>query len=297
MKNLSVMLLIFALSTVSVKAQNKQEINDNFIQLYKENAELSWISPKGEIGAPSKYVINGRLTTSYFLLATEKLPIAFAVVPDFTVRVRDEHSAGVRTPSFRLGGTLFVRLDRSFPNYKYATLSFTHHSNGQDGEAQNPDGSINTINGNFTTNYLTASYHFGTDVNKQETTGYYSLNHEVGFEWHKWFSYEKALKHDYGFSRFLYNFSLRNYQPAKEQWRLNAEISYAVNGMTAYQLAALKKRLNAELSYHYSFPFMNNAYLMVAAGYYGEDPYNIYYKDKYSYLRFGISSGILRGKK
>ncbi len=291
------MLLIYALSMVSAKAQNQQEINNEFIQLYKENADLSYISPKGEIGAPAKYVINGRLTTSYFLLATEKLPVAFAVVPDFTVRVRDEKSAGVRTPSFKLGGALFVRLDRSVPNYKYATLKFTHHSNGQDGEALNPDGSINTITGNFTTNYLTLSYHFGKDLNKEKKHGYYSLNHEAGFEWHKWFSYEKALKNDYGFSRLLYSFSFRNYQPAKEQWRLNTEMSYAINPMTEYAFSAIKKRLNAELSFHYSFPFMNNSYLMGAAGYYGEDPYNIYYRDKYSYLRFGISSGILRGKK
>lgn len=297
MKILRIILLVYGFSITSAKAQHQQEINNDFIQLYKENAELSYISPKGEVGAPSKYVINGRMTTTYMLLATEKLPIAFAVVPDFTVRVRDEKSAGVRTPSFRLGGTLFVRLDRSIPDYKYATLKFTHHSNGQDGEALNPDGSINTVNGNFTTNYLTLSYHFGRDVNKQKAKGYYSLNHEAGFEWHKWFSYEKALEHDYGFSRLIYNFSLRNYQPAKEQWRLNAEINYAVNPMTAYQFTAIKKRLNSELSFHYSFPFMNNAYLMMAAGYYGEDPYNIYYRDKYSYLRFGISSGILRGKK
>lgn len=291
------MMLVYALSTVSVKAQNQQEINNDFIQLYKENTELSYIAPRGEIGAPGKYVINGRLTTSYFLLATEKLPVAFAVVPDFTVRVREEKSAGVRTPSFKMGGALFVRLDRSVPDYKYATLKFTHHSNGQDGEAINLDGSINTMTGNFATNYFTLSYHFGTDLHKQRKNGYYSLNHEAGFEWHKWFRYEKALKDNYGFSRFLYNFSLRNYQPAKEQWRLNTEISYAVNRMTEYTISSIKKRLNAELSFHFSFPFMNNAYLMAAAGYYGEDPYNIYYRDKYSYLRFGISSGILRGKK
>ncbi|WP_316821010.1 hypothetical protein [Pedobacter gandavensis] len=297
MKISGFLLLICSLNIISVHAQNQQEINTDFIQLYKENAELSYISPRGEIGSPYKYVINGRLTTTYMLLATEKLPIAFAVVPDFTVRVLEQRSAAVRTPSFRLGGTLFVRLDRSVPDYKYATLTYTHHSNGQDGEALNPDGSINTTNGNFTTNALTLSYHFGTDLNKNTNAGYYSLNHEIGFEWHKWFNYEKALTHDYGFSRFLYNFSWRSYQPEKEQWRLNLEVNYAVNPMTEYELFALKKRLNAELSYHYSFPFMNNAYLMVAAGYYGEDPYNIYYRNKYSYIRLGISSGILRGKK
>lgn len=297
MKIPGLIVLIYSLNMVSVQAQNQQEINTDFIQLYKENAKLSYISPRGEIGAPNKFVINGRLTTTYMLLALEKLPIALAVVPDFTVKVLEQKSAAVRTPSFKLGGTLFVRLDRAIPDYKYATLSFTHHSNGQDGAALNPDGSINTINGNFTTNYLTLSYHFGTDLHKHKNIGYYSLNHELGFEWHKWFSYEKALKDDYGFSRILYNFSWRSYHPEKEQWRLNAEVNYAINSMREYELPAIKKRLNAELSYHYSFPFMNNAYLMVAAGYYGEDPYNIYYRDKYSYLRFGISSGILRGKK
>ncbi len=291
------MILIYSLSLVAVQAQNHQEINTDFIQLYKENAALSYISPRGELGAPGKFVINGRLTTTYMLLATEKLPIAFAVVPDFTVKVKEERSAAVRTPSFKLGGTLFVRLDRSVPDYKYASLTFTHHSNGQDGTALNPDGSINTNNGNFTTNYLTLAYHFGTDFNKHKNSGYYSLNHKAGLEWHKWFNYEKAMKDDYGFTRIIYNCSLRSYHPEKEDWRLNAEINYALNPMKEYELNAIKKRLNAELSFHYSFPFMNNAFLMMAAGYYGEDPYNIYYRDKYSYFRFGISSGILRGKK
>nr|WP_232325313.1 hypothetical protein [Pedobacter panaciterrae] len=265
--------------------------NREYSDIYKENADLSYISPRGELTGPVKYIINGRVTKTYMILAIPESPIAFAIVPDFTVKVIDERSSGVRTPSLKLGGTLYFRLSKSVNNYKYATLKFTHHSNGQDGEALNSDGTINTINGNFSTNYLTIGYNSGTKTRSLNDISY-SLNHYGGFEWHKWFNYEKALKNDYGFTRVLYDFSLRRYVKQKENWRADVGVNYAVNAMQEYGAFALKKRLNVESSFNYSFPFMNNVFLMAAVGYYGEDPYNIYYQNKYSYIRLGVSSGL-----
>ena len=288
--------VIYILSIDMAVAQVRQQVNVNFIQLYKENSDLSYMAPKGEIGAPDKYIINGRLTSTYMLLASPQLPVAFAVQPDFMVRVRAEQSSGVRTPSFRLGGIFYFRLNRQVADYQYATLRFQHHSNGQDDAALNPDGSVNKKTGNFSTNALLISYNFGNTIPALNDHLDMTLNHEIVFEWHKWFHYEHILKDDYGFTRLTYNFSLRGYHPLKEVWRLNAGLSYALNPMDEYALGAMKKRLNAEASFHYSFPFMDNVFLMAAAGYYGEDPYNIYYKDKYAYLRFGISTGILRGR-
>ncbi|EDM34836.1 hypothetical protein PBAL39_03030 [Pedobacter sp. BAL39] len=276
----------------------------DFLEVYKANADLSYTSPKGELGSPQKYVIIGRLTTSYFLLAKPEIPVSFALVPDFTVKVNDERSAGVRTPSLRLGGIGYYRLKSTKSRYRYASLRFTHHSNGQDGDALNPDGSINTRDGNFSTNYLTASYHFGqeqsasgTEVTVSDNTAvqqgsWNRFNHQIGFEWHKWFSYEAALEDDYGFSRMIYNFSMQHHHGHIENWRLYAGMNYAVNQMSAYALGAIRKRLNTEVSFHYAFPFMNKAFIMASAGYYGEDPYNIYYRNKYSYLRLGVSTAL-----
>ena len=297
--------LIYVLQAGSLWAQDavrkdsipdKEMRNAEYIQWYKENSELSYTSPGGEIGAPSRYVINGKLTTNYMVLGTAKLPVAFSVIPDFTVRVRKERSTGVRTPSFRLGGVFYVRLTNASDRLDYLTLGFTHHSNGQDGDAINPDGTINTNNGNFSTNYLTLKYHFAGKVPFRAISKSFMLGHNAGLEWHKWFDYERALEHDYGFTRLLYSFSLRKYKEGKENWRLNWESSYAVNPMSAYHLDAVRKRLNAEISFHYAFPFMSNVFLMAAAGYYGEDPYNIYYRDQYGYLRLGLSSGFLRAR-
>lgn len=289
--------------------EKREYANKAYVSLYKENADFAYTSPLGELGAPSKYVINGRLTTTYMLLGSYKSPIAFSVIPDFTVRVRNEFSAGVRTPSYRLGGVLYARLNKTPATYKYAELAFTHHSNGQDQDALNVDGTVNTINGNFNANYLTASYRFGNTTAIHTDESYYSFNHRVGLQWFKFFRYEPALDMGFGFTRLLYNFSWRKYdeiekkarnkpmlKSEKETWRLNTEISYAVNKIPAKNLASLQKRLNAEINFNYSFPFMNNVFLMAAAGYYGEDNYNIYFQDHYGYLRFGISSGFLRNR-
>ena len=300
---------------------SSQAANQDYIELYKENGEFSYTSPKGEIGAPSKYLLMGKLTNTYMLLGTKNSRLAFAVIPDFTVRVRDEKSTGVRTPSFRLGGVIYTRIGMQTANYKYAELGFTHHSNGQDENAINPDGSINTKTGNFSTNYLTASYRFGSESSfKRNASGTYSVNQRVGLEWHRWFAYEAALENDYGFTRLLYNFSWRNYtnyvsKKGKHAWRkssdaianssaeqklekesirLNVDVSYAVNKMADYQLSAIQKRLNFEVALHGSLPFMNRAMFMVSGGYYGEDPYNIYYRDRYGFVRVGISTGFMR---
>ncbi|WP_029282640.1 hypothetical protein [Pedobacter sp. R20-19] len=287
----------------------KESANTEYINLYKENADFSYTAPAGELGAPSKYVINGRLTTTYMLLGSYKSPIAFAIIPDFTVRVRNEFSAGVRTPSYRLGGALYARLNANPENYQYGELAFTHHSNGQDQDALNTDGTVNTLTGNFNANYLTASYRFGHLTETDADESYYSFNHRIGLQWYKFFRYEPALDLGFGFTRILYNFSWRKYgqiernarnkpkvKTEKETWRLNTEVSYAVNKIPAKNLANLQKRLNAEINFNYSLPFMNNVFLMAAVGYYGEDNYNIYFQDHYGYLRFGLSSGFLRNR-
>jgi len=287
-------LFISAQQSDAINATNAFRLADstmNFLPIYKANRELSYTSPKGELGSPVKFVLIGKLTTSYFLFAPEKSRFAFALIPEFTVKVIDERSAGVRTPSLKLGGQFYYQINTDQTNYRYASLKFNHHSNGQDGEAINEDGSLNTRTGNFSTNYLTATYHFGTRrqlaSNKQ-----FQFNHDIGLEWHRWFDYEKALENDYGFTRLNYNLSWRQFAREREIWRWNSSLSYAINKMSAYKLSALKKRLNVESSFHYSFPFMHKAFLMAAVGYYGEDPYNIYYRNKYAYLRFGVSTAL-----
>jgi hypothetical protein len=239
------------------------------------------------------------------LLAEEHSKFALSIIPDFTVRVRKEQSAGVRTPDFKLGAAAYYGLNNNKNHYNYIQFNFTHHSNGQDTEARNLDGAINTYNGNFSTNYLQLGFHSGFTPLYVKGKKYSAYHQNIALRWNKWFAYEKALENNYGFTRLNYSFSARKYgffktakniNKEKEYLRLNADFSYAINQINNSPLSQVKRRMNAEFTANYRLKFMRNTFLMATAGYYGEDLYNIYFKDQYSFLRFGISTGFIRNR-
>ena len=298
--------IVFCLSIHGLFAQQKDSSSVEYINLYQENHAFSYTSPYSEIGAPSKYIISGKLTTQYMLVAKEHSKFAVSIIPDFTVRVRKEQSAGVRTPDFKLGAAAYYGITNKVKSYNYIQFDFTHHSNGQDGEATNTDGSINTYNGNFSTNFLKIGFHNGFTPSQPKGKNYIAYHQYLELKWNKWFAYEKALENNYGFTRLNYGFSARKYgffktakniNKEKEYLRLNADFSYAINQINNSPITQIKKRLNTEITANYSLNFMRNTFLMATAGYYGEDPYNIYFSDQYAFLRFGISTGFARNRK
>lgn len=305
MKNF-ILILMISMSVNSLFGQDSPDsVEVSFIDFYQENHPFSYTSPNSEFGAPSKYIISGKLTTQYMLLAKEHSKFALSIIPDFTVRVRKEQSAGVRTPDFKLGAAAYYGLKNNSNYYHYIQFNFTHHSNGQDAEAVNPNGTINTYNGNFSTNYLQVAFHSGFTPLHVKGKKYTAYHQNIALRWNKWFAYEKALENNYGFTRVNYSFSARSYgffktakniNKEKEYLRLNADFTYAINQINNSPLSQVKRRLNAEITVNYSFKFMRNTFLMATTGYYGEDPYNIYFEDQYSFLRFGIATGFIRNK-
>lgn len=88
---------------------------------------------------------------------------SFQLFPEFKVRIFNDDPAfndtslPVRTPSYMGGLNYFFApscfwkrdAETDFLKFKYVSLQGYHHSNGQDGDEFNTDGSINVYNGNF----------------------------------------------------------------------------------------------------------------------------------------------------
>jgi len=273
--------------------------NHRYNEFFRGNRDFSYIAPGGELGAPSRYVINGELIASYFLLASAKSRVSVAVTQRFMARTRTDRSSPIRTPSFRLGTQVFYRLSSNVARYKYVEAQFFHHSNGQDGAVFRPDGTYNTETGDFSTNYVQATYSWGTHTSNRHGT-YYNL----GYRWHApFFNSSEGLAGHYGFGRLLGQATYRavrqsstNGSPATttERLRLTLQASYAVNRLTDWPPGAVQRRLNTELSIWYIPPFSRDTGLFTTVGYYGEDPYNIYFNDHYAFVRFGIAAGFTR---
>ncbi|WP_375448628.1 hypothetical protein [uncultured Fibrella sp.] len=273
--------------------------NHRYNEFYRANRDFSYISPNGELGAPSKYVINGELIASYFLLASPKSRLSIAVTQRFMARTRTDRSSPIRTPSFRLGTQVFYRLSSNVTRYRYVEAQFFHHSNGQDGDTFRPNGTYNTETGDFSTNYIQATYNWGTHFS-QRHGAYYNL----GYRWHApIFNSSEGLTGHYGFGRVLGQATYRllaRTQPepvstvTTERMRVTLQASYAVNQLDGWSLTAAQRRLNVELSVWYIPAFSRDAGIFATAGYYGEDPYNIYFNDRYAFVRLGIAAGFTR---
>lgn len=273
--------------------------NHRYNEFFRANRDFSYISPSGELGAPSKYVINGELIASYFLLDSPKSRLSVAVTQRFMARTRTDRSSPIRTPSFRLGTQVFYRLSSNVTHYKYVEAQFFHHSNGQDGDTFRPNGTYNTETGDFSTNYIQATYNWGTHLSQRHGT-YYNL----GYRWHApVFNHSEGLEGHYGFGRLLgqatYRLLTRTSEESAptvttERVRVTLQASYAVNKLDDWSLTAAQRRLNVECSLWYIPAFSRDAGIFATAGYYGEDPYNIYFNDRYAFIRLGIAAGFTR---
>ncbi|WP_343522682.1 hypothetical protein [Pedobacter sp.] len=303
-----------------IKSDTTRYLNLKYIGFYRQNHPLSYIAPLGELGSKNKYIFSSRLSTSFMILGTKGSRLAAALIPDFTIRMLDLNSKPVYTPDFRIGGAFYYRLNNDENNYKYATLGFMHHSNGQDNTPRQVVGTLNYKDWDFSTNYIYGRYNWGR-VKSNGNILKSSLNQQVEFKSNGLFGYDNVIKGDYGFTRIGYGVSYRTYSYFydlltkdekennkrvpnkeddrkgwlnKERFRWNLETTYAINKYDSYNFFAVKRRLNIEATAYYSPFWMRQTSLMLGTGYYGEDPYNIYFKDKYAWVRFGIAVGFLK---
>ena len=267
----------------------------------------------------------------HFTIGGEKTRFALLLTPRFKFRIFrnnpefGDSSLPVRTPSAMPGATLYypLRLLRSpYQDLEYVSLKFFHHSNGQDGNEFNAD-KINEYNGNFSTNFFELVYHVNkrwplkvTDPNFCNTNdtcdfvdmpvGYQDFVGSVGLEQH--FGTADSLVSTYGQTRInvkaalikVTNWKLTVRQKGtdpmavgrcykKEKWRMLLDISTVIDGVDA-PMNTIEKRINLEASFLLRF-LGGNTSAYVAAGYYGTDPYNIYYQDSYWFARIGVALG------
>jgi hypothetical protein len=90
------------------------------------------------------------------------------IVPEIALRMRTGHSHPIYTPSFMPSLRLYawskkkvrhLNLEKNFQRFGYWGFSLNHHSNGATGDFFNPDGTVDTVNGSFNTNYVVLEYH------------------------------------------------------------------------------------------------------------------------------------------
>jgi hypothetical protein len=223
------------------------------------------------------------------------------------------------------------KVDKSFKELKYTYISASifHNSNGQDSSNVSPElrkkyeRVMNIQNGNFAVDLSgNLGVHFGKFQqgrpdyrvmywkNKKLQKGYFSADvlwqHYIGVQTMLINSIDNEMKGSYGHTRINYRFQrmARTYWHYKnedeyvkyERDRLILDISFMTNRLDnkpLYHGVNVLDRFNIDLKYHFPIRWFRSGTsgLFIGAGYRGQDPYNVYFEDKYPYVQLGLSLG------
>lgn len=285
---------------------------------------LDWGSKKG-------YYVLSTDVNPVFGISNKSIKTVFHFIPKNKIRIhRDQYKLGdssfpVRTPSFMPMLVMLYPISKSMDTNKpfyYTSVLVAHHSNGQDGNATLPNGKNNTVNGNFATNFFELSliknfksYRKINFIKNKLFINYnkffYYSEHYFKYSFEQHFGQATPQLRKYGGSRINFRYGYINVIKSKnklintknlkrpleigdyvekEKYRiiLNASLIVQPNLLKPY--SKFEKRFSYDATYYLRILNDRLAWFFTV-GYYGTDPYNIYYDKQYPFIRTGLAMG------
>lgn len=271
--------------------------------LYKELQHFSNIAPFGEIGSRLDYVFSADINPLFIFSNSIRSRWNFGVGARVLARMFRDSSLPIRTPSYMPTVKLFYGFSNRPERYRFADLSFTHHSNGQEGPTK-INGEWNERNGDFATNWVTLGFNWGN--NTQRWRSHYNVYFRQHTSLFGLFGQGDSLEGYYGQTRIGFDVQRRKIENVrvvnratrqelfaydKERFRWHASAAFILRGLDKYPDAVLERRINAELHLYYFLKTLREGGFFFGGGYYGEDPYNIFFHRNYFFFRFGLAAG------
>ena len=257
-------------------------------QIAHINQSDSYITFPTDIGNLEPLMFEANLNPNFVVRKRADSRLMMVLTPQITIRMFNEESYPVKTPSYIPQLSMYYLF--GYPELAHHTTLFgriAHHSNGQDGDFYNNDGSINFLEIGF----IDTSY--GSQVNAvkffkssleihpkswmlDELQGQYS-----GLRWHNsFFAYKLPLDRGFFSRKRKANFSVK----VETTWMFDE-----INDWKTFDT----NRFSGAFTFYYHPKFLEDIGLFVKF-YHGLDYYNIYFEHQLDIIRFGLMTEILR---
>lgn len=297
MKKSEILFLFITFLSVSVFGQEEKSILRIGLPLISQvNQGNSYITFPTDIGNIEALWFEANLKPNFYIRKSENSRFMGVLTPQIIIRMYQEESFPVRTPSYMPQITVYYQLSDS---EKARNLNLFgrvgHHSNGQDGVFFLEDGSLNLISGNFSTNFL----EFGLIAANINTRFNVYQFFKTSFEIHPEVFIQKELNGSYSRYRWHNTFSIfkltsnnETNDVKKPSISLKGEMTWMFGDYN--KLNALSaERINLSLTFYYHPKFLEDIGLFVQY-YHGSDYYNMYFNHRLDVLRFGLMTEKLR---
>ncbi len=259
------------------------------------NQGNSYITFPTDIGNIEPLWFEGNLIPNFYLRQSKNSRVMGVLTPQIIIRMYQEKSYPVRTPSYMPQATIYYRLKSMNNLTKTMFFRFAHHSNGQDSSFYRDTGEINLKSGDFATNYF--------------ETGFIITNYSTRFNAHQFFKSSLEI-HPQGwiqeeldgiYSRYRWHNTFSIFKiPTKNTTNTAKRPDISLKGETIWMFGKLNNlagssldRLNLSLTFYYHPKFLEDIGLFVQF-YHGSDYYNIYFSHRLDILRFGLMTEKLR---
>ncbi len=260
------------------------------------NQGTSYITAPTDIGNIEPLWFEGNLIPNFYIRVSKDSRLMGVLTPQIIIRMYQEESYPVRTPSYMPQITVYYLLSSKTEVNSLSLFGrFAHHSNGQDGDFYLDNGDINLISGNFTTNY----YEFGFIKTNYNTRFSAAQFLRTSVELHPQNSTMEEMDGMYSLYRWNNIFSIFKL-PTNSNQNKKKNASISLKGQAPWMFGDLNNldgfsldRLNLSLTFYYHPKFLEDIGLF-AQLYHGMDYYNIYFNHKLDIIRFGIMTEKLR---
>jgi hypothetical protein len=286
---------LLTILSFSAKGQ-ESHANIGLATISQVNQGNSYITFPIDIGNIEPLWFEGNLIPNFYLRKSKNSRLMGVLTPQIIIRMYQEESFPVRTPSYLPQITLYYMLDEK-PNSRSFSVygRIAHHSNGQDGEFYFEDGRFNLKSGNFATNFLEAGI-IKTNLNNRLNAYQFF---KTSFEIHPESLIQSELEDIY--SRYRWHNAFSVFKLKSENTQANHQKPFiSVKGETTWmfgdynQLGSFSlERLNLSLTFYYHPNFMEDIGLFIQY-YHGSDYYNMYFGHRLDMIRFGLMTEKLR---
>jgi outer membrane phospholipase A len=296
-------LLLILLSGVFVfgqsHAQNTGEQQIPEIQLTtiaQVNQGNSYITAPIDIGNIEPLWFEANIIPGFHIRQNKDSRLMGVLTPQIIIRMYQEKSAPVRTPSYIPQITVYYKLkSKTEANSLSIFGKIAHHSNGQDGEYLLENGEVNLKTGDFSTNFIEVGI-IKTNFNKKFNAVQFF---GTSFELHPEGLTNTSMIGSYGLYRWNSVFSIfklpagpHNKPKKRAKISLKGESTWMFGKLYDWDWYSLN-RLNLSFTFYYHPRFLEEIGLFVNI-YHGMDYYNIYFNHQINVIRFGIMTEILQ---
>ena len=296
MKTIFSIILMFLLSFFALGQAADTQAKVGLKLISQVNQGNSYVTFPTDIGNIERLWFEGNVIPNFYLRKSKDSRLMGVLTPKIIIRMYQEESFPVRTPSYMPQITLYYMLnEKSDPNSSGVYGRVAHHSNGQDGVFFFDDGSINVESGNFATNFFELGF-INTRFNPRFNAYQFF---KTSLEVHPKSFILDELQGIYSQYRWYNTFSVFRLTPDNNH-KDSRKPNISIKGETTWlfgdynQLEGFSfERLNLSVTFYYHPEFLEDIGLFVQY-YHGSDYYNMYFDHRLDVLRFGIMTEKLR---